>query len=1074
MILPVDMDVVITYVDINDKFRQDFSKYVKQDLNEKRFRSYGVLDLQIKMIRKYMSYINNIFVIVSDESQVPENLDLNSCKIIYHKDIIPEKYLPCFNSCAIEMFIYRIPGLDEKFIYFNDDIFVINYINEEYFFKDNKPCLQFEIKDYSYNETEIYKTNLFNSTKEISKLLRFEKKFDDKYIKMVHSCRPFLKSTCEKVFNKLNFKLISSLTRTRHSKNFNATIFNDYDYMSLNYVNQYPNYTYIESCGKIDQIIDAVNKKETPIICINDNDDYIDFDEFKENLNKLFIFNLLDKKYERLIIKKNVYNTNTDKIIVTFTSWAKRITYCKKCVENLFKQTIKPDIIYLNLSVKEFPNKELNLPKDLVELSIKEPSFIINWVEGENTKTMKKVFPILKYLNDDDIIINIDDDMLIPPDLIKSRLTDFNNYNRKYAVSSNFRGDWCYCKIPNGEKIWTCACASLMQKKMLNNYDSILTKKIIETYTDDCVYSILAYINGYKFNKCSDYARQTGTEHRIFEEEELQESALRNSNGYKINSEVVEIFEKEFFKKYHIHLNNAFNYFRKKIIVSLTSYPQRTNNPEIIRCLNSLINQTLQPDKIILYLSIEQYPNQLNDIPKYLMDLYNDKKIDIQFRGDDIKSHKKWFYSFLEYSNDLVVTFDDDIIYPEDLIESLYNEWKDNKNCIIASRCHIITYANGKINEYKNFIQYKNLNHGYKLYNENLFITTGGGTLYNVSLFNKESIFNLDLIKKDFMTVDDVYLNKIIKDQNIPILCINKYHDYAIGDTVIQSLNNDGLWVNNLKNTNDIAISKVNFKESKTINICYITDDNYIPLTIFSIETLISKVSNKYLYNIYILHTGNPINFKFSKKNIHIINIKIDIKNIIPKDILDNRKDVIKHVTSTALIKFAIPNIFQNLNKILYIDGDIVIKDDIAKIYNSNINGYYLGVVADDIDFTSYELWDKSFRNMHNTSLYFKIHDKCIKEHGFYFNSGILLFNLKRLKGTNVTRNLLRYKEKNKTTFVDQDTFNLVLGKESKLLSKYYNYYYRYGNLNDENIVVIHVAEKLNVENKLKLMKSLI
>lgn len=308
------MDAVITYVDINDKFRQDFSKYVKQDLNEKRFRSYGVLDLQIKMIRKYMSYVNNIFVIVSDESQVPKNLDLNFCKIVYHKDIIPEKYLPCFNSCTIEMFMYRIPGLDEEFIYFNDDIFVINYINKEYFFKDGKPCLQFEIKDYSYNETEIYKTNLFNSTKEISKLLRSEKKFDGKYIKMAHSCRPFLKSTCEKVFNKLNFKLISSLTRTRHSKNFNATIFNDYDYMSLNYVNQYPNYTYIESCGLIDKIIDVVNKKETPIICINDNDDYIDFDEFKENLNGLFNANLEKQEYLRPVKvnkEKIIYLDNT-------------------------------------------------------------------------------------------------------------------------------------------------------------------------------------------------------------------------------------------------------------------------------------------------------------------------------------------------------------------------------------------------------------------------------------------------------------------------------------------------------------------------------------------------------------------------------------------------------------------------------------------------------------------------------------------------------------------------------------------------------------------------------------------
>ena len=51
------MDVVITYVDITERFKEQYSKYVKKELEENRFRSYGVLDLQIKGIRKYMPYI---------------------------------------------------------------------------------------------------------------------------------------------------------------------------------------------------------------------------------------------------------------------------------------------------------------------------------------------------------------------------------------------------------------------------------------------------------------------------------------------------------------------------------------------------------------------------------------------------------------------------------------------------------------------------------------------------------------------------------------------------------------------------------------------------------------------------------------------------------------------------------------------------------------------------------------------------------------------------------------------------------------------------------------------------------
>lgn len=46
------------------------------------------------------------------------------------------------------------------------------------------------------------------------------------------------------------------------------------------------------------------------------------------------------------------------------------------------------------------------------------PEFRINWVEGPNTKAMKKVFPILEYLDDEDIIIWTDDDILFSKDLI--------------------------------------------------------------------------------------------------------------------------------------------------------------------------------------------------------------------------------------------------------------------------------------------------------------------------------------------------------------------------------------------------------------------------------------------------------------------------------------------------------------------------------------------------------------------------------------------------------------------------------------------------------------------------------
>ena len=92
-------------------------------------------------------------------------------------------------------------------------------------------------------------------------------------------------------------------------------------------------------------------------------------------------------------------------LVVTMTSWVKRIGNVKSVVESIMNNTVKPDRVYLNLSKTEFDSERVEIPKDLVDYFNSDDRLIINWVYGENTKSMKKLFPILKELNDDDIII---------------------------------------------------------------------------------------------------------------------------------------------------------------------------------------------------------------------------------------------------------------------------------------------------------------------------------------------------------------------------------------------------------------------------------------------------------------------------------------------------------------------------------------------------------------------------------------------------------------------------------------------------------------------------------------------
>lgn len=115
------------------------------------------------------------------------------------------------------------------------------------------------------------------------------------------------------------------------------------------------------------------------------------------------------------------------------TSWKKRIRNCERVVKSILNQSMKPDLVFLNLSLAEFPRK--NIPEELIRLEKKNPTFKINWVPGRNTKTMKKVFPILPLIDDNDLIMTLDDDTIYHKDLLKSSCEDFMRYGGTCCIT---------------------------------------------------------------------------------------------------------------------------------------------------------------------------------------------------------------------------------------------------------------------------------------------------------------------------------------------------------------------------------------------------------------------------------------------------------------------------------------------------------------------------------------------------------------------------------------------------------------------------------------------------------------
>ena len=346
------MDAVITYVNSEDKtWREEYKKHVKSTVEEARYRDWGTLQHVIKGIRQFMPFIEHIYLVVSTPSQIT-GIDVPEVTVVYHKDIIPEKYLPTFNSCTIEMFFHKIPGLAEEFIYFNDDTFVVKPVKKTDFFIDGKPVLNPHLQKCSQFDTNsIFVQQCKNSTELIRS--KFVKKYPiNVFIRQEHIMRPMLKSTYEGVWKTCEKEIINSLTRIRTKRNYNAYLFNNYDVMKGYYVQKELPYKYIKTSDSISSIISDITSDKFSVVCINDSGAVCKND--KDAINGAFE-NVITKKepnnvkHKSLVLKEDIVEQESNNMHVALCAIAKNENlYIREWVEWYKKLGISKIFLYDN------------------------------------------------------------------------------------------------------------------------------------------------------------------------------------------------------------------------------------------------------------------------------------------------------------------------------------------------------------------------------------------------------------------------------------------------------------------------------------------------------------------------------------------------------------------------------------------------------------------------------------------------------------------------------------------------------------------------------------------------------
>lgn len=314
------IDIVILWVDSNDvewqKSKSLYSAHKDSDFRPIRYRDWDNLKYLFRGIEKFAPWVNQVHFVTCGHLPSWLNVNCEKLHIVKHSDFIPPKYLPTFSANPIENNLFRIEGLSEHFIYFNDDMFLTNYVKETDFFYQGLPrdaAIENPVVPYAediidyilLNNMEIlnkyfdkrsvmkknilqwfnYKYGLYN-LKTLS-LLQWKKFLGLRYSHLPSS---ILKSTMKHLWD-IEYDVLDQtcMNKFRSKEDVNQYLFTNWQMLSGTFS---PRTTKIGKffliTDKNQKIIDTIKKQKYQMICLNDNSEIHDFDKTKQEIIDAF------------------------------------------------------------------------------------------------------------------------------------------------------------------------------------------------------------------------------------------------------------------------------------------------------------------------------------------------------------------------------------------------------------------------------------------------------------------------------------------------------------------------------------------------------------------------------------------------------------------------------------------------------------------------------------------------------------------------------------------------------------------------------------------------------------------
>ena len=214
------------------------------------------------------------------------------------------------------------------------------------------------------------------------------------------------------------------------------------------------------------------------------------------------------------------------------------------------------------------------------------------------------------------------------------------------------------------------------------------------------------------------------------------------------------------------------------------------------------------------------------------------------------------------------------------------------------------------------------------------------------------------------------------------------------------------------------------------VNLFFASDDGYIPFLAVTLASLREHIDSSRHYDIKILNTGisrknrERILTKFSSKNLEIefCDVSAAVENI------SERLHTRDYYSKTTYYRLFIPRLFPDLKKALYLDCDIVLRSDVGELFDTDMGENLVAAASDG--------FVECTPRLHS----YVTERVGVRYHGDYFNAGVLLMNLEKMREAGFEERFTELLGSIKFDVAqDQDYLNAICNRRSLKVSEVWN-----------------------------------